>query len=617
MTNLKLISASVAVIGFSLAGCDPSCPSGTTPLEGRCVEATDATVDAGTDAAAVDGGADARATLPDARETADATTPCGPCPEATPLCQAATGLCVGCLANSDCPSGVCSPSGQCVGCLSNSDCTAPTPTCNLETNTCEGCAAMGCPDAAPWCSATTGGCASCLDTSSTCSDVERLRELRAFNCRYWSGAEYIERCVLHNDPFWSSLERGVASGVVHVSLAECLAATPPLFLSEERHINENLVNSSGVTTACVDALSGTLPTGASCANSFACASGYCRRAVAFDFDDCGVCTERGGVGASCGDMFFGRNYDWQCRDGLICNDRTHQCQTQPVSGGSCGIRSDCASGSSCLRGTCIPTGSITVGTPCSYAEQCNDTLFCATATSTCQPRRTPGQSCSLPGECVSYAACMSGQCVRLGSRGDSCATTPCDYSLVCVDNTCQPYPSAGEPCRARQCGTGLVCGSADTCLVRVDAGDVCSETSQCPWSTVCAGTCRPPAGFGEACDRPELCREGTECREGVCARSPDLGESCTSACLRGMCVGGTCSTPPAGAECAYGGYLSLDPCGATGQCFYDYEGSRRYLCAPSADEGEACVESARTIADRTCEYGSTCRSGRCVAACSL
>jgi hypothetical protein len=86
------------------------------------------------------------------------------CPSATPQCQSATGLCVECLAKSDCSSaskGFCHQSA-CTGCADSGDCTGATPVCMSSTSStskagqCVGCADSGdCSGNSPICDTTT------------------------------------------------------------------------------------------------------------------------------------------------------------------------------------------------------------------------------------------------------------------------------------------------------------------------------------------------------------------------------------------------------------------------------------------------------------------------------
>jgi hypothetical protein len=64
------------------------------------------------------------------------------CQGQTPLCDPATGACVGCQTNTDCPATapLCDPTTKsCVQCEANSDCPASQPRCFLANNTCVAC----------------------------------------------------------------------------------------------------------------------------------------------------------------------------------------------------------------------------------------------------------------------------------------------------------------------------------------------------------------------------------------------------------------------------------------------------------------------------------------------
>jgi hypothetical protein len=121
------------------------------------------------------------------------TCPNSHCKGTTPICDVDAGSCRGCNAEKttacgslDAGTSVCVPgdagsiAGMCVGCLANSDCnaTAQAPICNLSTQTCQGCAdsnACATKNAAkPVCVTTASGslakgtCVGCL-TNSDCS----------------------------------------------------------------------------------------------------------------------------------------------------------------------------------------------------------------------------------------------------------------------------------------------------------------------------------------------------------------------------------------------------------------------------------------------------------------
>ena len=132
---------------FGGAGADctqqSDCFSGLDCVRGTCAtsgesdggpndvsEPDTAAPDLGPDLTSVDGGGDTTADL----------GPCdGACADPTPVCDAATDSCVGCLTTTDCDSGVCDPATHtCVRCAANTDCTEVTASV-CTANTCGAC----------------------------------------------------------------------------------------------------------------------------------------------------------------------------------------------------------------------------------------------------------------------------------------------------------------------------------------------------------------------------------------------------------------------------------------------------------------------------------------------
>ena len=82
-----------------------------------------------------------------------------PCPAGS-SCDKASGACVGCTSDSDCPSGVCSPARRtCVECVADATCPASKPRCRVLTGKCEACTSSAdCGHAEPVCDPTTFTC---------------------------------------------------------------------------------------------------------------------------------------------------------------------------------------------------------------------------------------------------------------------------------------------------------------------------------------------------------------------------------------------------------------------------------------------------------------------------
>ncbi|MDB5216531.1 MAG: putative lipoprotein, partial [Myxococcaceae bacterium] len=159
---------------------DDDCPAAATHcLEGTCVGCRPATTVA--DA----GMSDCPAPSSTCWSTDDEChAPCSdtrPCPSGS-ACDNASGACVGCTTDADCPSGVCSAARRtCVDCVSDATCTASKPRCRILTGACEACTSSSdCGHAAPICDPSTFtcrvGCSSdaqcpgqrCDDVSATC-----------------------------------------------------------------------------------------------------------------------------------------------------------------------------------------------------------------------------------------------------------------------------------------------------------------------------------------------------------------------------------------------------------------------------------------------------------------
>jgi hypothetical protein len=101
----------------------------------------------------------------------------GECKGTTPVCDAASNTCVGCLKASDCKATkpFCdTASSTCVECVKSTDCKSPTkPACDTTSNTCVACVGnVDCKDAAkPFCDQAAAQCVACLK-SADCTDAK-------------------------------------------------------------------------------------------------------------------------------------------------------------------------------------------------------------------------------------------------------------------------------------------------------------------------------------------------------------------------------------------------------------------------------------------------------------
>lgn len=159
----------IATLGM-ITGCDRErCPEGMgyAPLPGGGFEDECSPLpvdDAGPDASP-----------PDAGDAGADAGPCGmACTGATLVCDTGSGMCVGCLAETDCtaPAGLCDPATNlCVACLGDGDCIADPAIPICEAGACRACTAdADCAGmaASPVCDEPSGRCVECtVDSEAT------------------------------------------------------------------------------------------------------------------------------------------------------------------------------------------------------------------------------------------------------------------------------------------------------------------------------------------------------------------------------------------------------------------------------------------------------------------
>lgn len=94
------------------------------------------------------------------------------CPVESPLCNPATNTCVSCISGDDCSASrpICDDeTKRCIQCSGNGDCGGALPICNSVTNLCVGCLGSGdCFSGAPLCNPGTNTCVECI-SDSTCT----------------------------------------------------------------------------------------------------------------------------------------------------------------------------------------------------------------------------------------------------------------------------------------------------------------------------------------------------------------------------------------------------------------------------------------------------------------
>jgi hypothetical protein len=180
-----------------------------------------------------------------------------------------------------------------------------------------------------------------------------------------------------------------------------------------------------------------------------------------------------------------------CRQGIVAN------------GQSCGGDLQCASGRCVATGTGCGTctAPVAAGQSCAKPSDCALSQYCDAV---CKARGELGDACTGTSQCHAELACVSGKCAARHGVGDSCA-----------DDDTNPCAHAPQP---------LACDVATLRCVDVRyamTGDACDPHGnvECDYSATCTGV-------------------GSQA---TCARTPDDGQPCTSACRApARCWKGTC-----------------------------------------------------------------------------
>ena len=503
------------------------------------------------------------------------------CPESLPRCDTTKGLCVECLAATDCGTscldvcldGKCSQVNACVtdsdcpqqheclqgccvpktGCQSNDDCAAPTPVCDPASHSCVPCLVDGdCP---------AGRCVDkkCLTACQSDGD-----------CSSPTG-----RC-------------DTASGVCVQCLSgsDCTRTLP--LCRESDH-------------TCVECLDN-----AGCGPNEVCRDGSCEAGPTCTTDD-------------------------QCDPGMICE------------GGTCitGCRSsrDCPSG-----WECIPSGvgDARVCAECQQDDDCPAGFRCrelrceffCTEEAHCLPLHCDTSSgqcvpCLEDGHCPSGTICEKNACVS-GCRQDSaCISGHCDLdTFSCVDCLANEHCPLGYICSERHCIEG--CQSDRDCPQPLhcdtDAGATgrcvaCLQNSHCQNNQVCrdgvcvfscreSSDCTPPApvcdtqnGVCVQCLTKDQCPLGNLCRDFVCVPGCESDRDCP---VGSTCQGGQCRTVcvPTGPESCNG--LDDDCDGLTDAQDSDLSLTlcerQDGVCAGSRHRADQCVNGLFAPCDAT-NYG--------------
>jgi hypothetical protein len=254
------------------------------------------------------------------------------------------------------------------------------------------------------------------------------------------------------------------------------------------------------------------------------------------------------------------------------------------------------------KGQCLPLGS--AGALCREASNpqgvCDSLLACEGKGGTCVPLAQVNQACTGLA-CAAPLLCARSHevepvCTAPGALGGKCREGPgaCDAQLGCLHGVCRPVATDGICFRNLSefaCAEGLLCSHFDG-----DPGDM-------------LGKCLPPSVVGGACGDPALgrptCVEGALCVDGVCrtdavppggaclVQAPNVRCGDASTCIRDVCIS-------LGTETAPCRPLPSVPCDPGLSC-------RDNVCKRSFDDGESCEPMSGAVV--LCKPGSSCMKG--------
>ena len=232
---------------------------------------------------------------------------------------------------------------------------------------------------------------------------------------------------------------------------------------------------------------------------------------------------------------------------------------------------------------------------CAVDADCIAEHFCDAGQ--CQPKRTPGESCSKDAGCKS-GTCVDGVCCTSACDG-SCELCNLPNAQDVVDGVCRVVPANTEPA-----GDHAPCGG--------QPGDVCAgicngSSPACVYpdsATSCPGaSCTGNVAIPRACDSLGSCidQAGVDCAAYAC-------DSATGAC-KNVCLSNTdCA---AGAVCNQASGVCAT---ITNTCIDEFTSQssdgKKSSCAPYKCSGGVCAQACTTSAD--CATGFVCQGSKCV-----
>ena len=303
----------------------------------------------------------------------------------------------------------------------------------------------------------------------------------------------------------------------------------------------------------------------------------------------------------------------------------YACSATACSAG-CSADTDCATGSYCKGGLCVPYER--AGAPCTSPTACGAGLHCTDGFCCGDATCGPGGTCAFPGKegtCVQTngGACSLGTDCGSGSCTDGvCCDTKCDGQCEACDVPDLKTGRAGKciPIAGKPHGKRVSCadGGGDVCAAASCDG---SDTTKCAAFTT-GEICRPQSCADGVLTAPASCDGKGKCPTLITSKcdgfvcTPD-GKACETSCVDDskciadyLCKDGKCR--PKTATCSDDGLASKSPDGTVLGCApfrCSTDGTCSKTCATSDEcaPGYACDSAQKCVA----ASGGTSSSGGC------
>ena len=185
--------------------------------------------------------------------------------------------------------------------------------------------------------------------------------------------------------------------------------------------------------------------------------------------------ERGSLCEPCGSASSELNEE--CGVGFACVPGAPGCR--PVCGAAGEEEPPCHEGEFCFDGVCIADSDLVI---CSYYE-CWEGVECPSGV--CHLGRcVDPQLCDEESDCASGETCIGGSCYRT----ESCETGNCPSGQRCEEGICTPYSSAASSCLS--CSNDQDCNADEHCAVDFNTGDmtcqrICDQDEHCAEGQIC------------------------------------------------------------------------------------------------------------------------------------